>query len=144
VQSPPSPGGWEHFEHIADIGVHGWGPDVATAFEQAALAMSAVVTDPAGIRTEDSVTIRCRAPDVEILLADWLNAIVFEMATRGMLFGRFEVHIDGQALEGRAFGEAVDRRRHRPAAEVKGATLSELKVQRDNDGLWHARCIVDV
>jgi SHS2 domain-containing protein len=136
--------GWEHFEHVADIGVHGFGPDVDTAFEQAALAMSAVVTDPDSIRVDETVNVRCRAPDVDILLADWLNAIVFEMATRGMLFGDFHVRIEGQALEARIGGEKVDRARHEPAAEVKGATFSELQVRREDDGLWHARCVVDV
>jgi len=136
--------GWEHFEHVADIGVHGFGPDLETAFEQAALAMSAIVTDPGDIREMESVDIRCQAPDVELLLADWLNAIVFEMATRGMLFSHFKVRIDGVALEGQARGEKVDRGRHQPAAEVKGATLSELQVRCGDDGLWHARCVVDV
>ncbi len=129
---------------MADIGVHGFGPDVETAFEQAALAMSAIVTDPCTIRVARTVEVRCEAPDRELLLADWLNAIVFEMATRSMLFSEFSVEIEGQALKGRAGGEKVDRDRHQPAAEVKGATLSELQVRRDPGGMWHARCVVDV
>ena len=38
---------WEHFSHEADIGIRGVGPTLATAFEQAAIAMTAVITDPA-------------------------------------------------------------------------------------------------
>ena len=86
----------------------------------------------------------CEAPDPEILLADWLNALVFEMATRGMLFSRFEVAIDRNRLTARAHGERVNVERHHPAAEVKGATLSELEVAQDAKGTWHAQCIVDV
>src|SRR5512139_3851745 len=41
---------WEHFEHGADIGVRGFGASVAEAFEQAALALTAVIADPAGVR----------------------------------------------------------------------------------------------
>ena len=40
---------WEHYEHGADIGVRGFGATKAEAFEQAALAMTAVVADPAAI-----------------------------------------------------------------------------------------------
>ena len=36
---------WEHFEHKADIGVRGFGNTLAEAFEQAAVAMTTVVTD---------------------------------------------------------------------------------------------------
>lgn len=37
---------WEHFEHGADIGVRGIGATKASAFEQAALALTGVITDP--------------------------------------------------------------------------------------------------
>ena len=37
---------WEHFEHGADVGVRGIGPTPASAFEQAALALTAVITEP--------------------------------------------------------------------------------------------------
>lgn len=130
--------------HVADVGVRGFGASMAAAFEQAAIALTAVVTEPENVRPLQAVAISCTAPDPEILLADWLNALVFEMATRSMLFSQFEVKIDGDRLSARARGENVDVARHHPAAEVKGATLSELAVVRDPDGRWRAQCIVDV
>lgn len=135
---------WEHFSHVADVGVRGYGATLAEAFEQAALALTAVVADPATVADREAVTIECQAPQPDILLVDWLNALVFEMATRGMLFSRFEVRTDGARLQARAWGEAIDVARHEPATEVKGATLSELAVVQDDDGRWRAQCIVDV
>jgi len=135
---------WAHFRHVADVGVRGFGATMAQAFEQAALALTAVITEPDLVRDRHRVEISCEAPDTDILLADWLNALVFEMATRGMLFSRFEVTIDGAQLTAKAWGERVDVSRHHPAAEVKGATLSELEVAKDENGSWHAQCIVDV
>ena len=140
----PGTARWEHFHHVADVGVRGFGPSMAQAFEQAATALTAVITEPDTVAPREAVDIACEAPDPAILLADWLNALVFEMATRGMLFGRFEVVIEGSRLTARAHGERVDVQRHSPAAEVKGATLSELDVAQDADGTWHAQCIVDV
>lgn len=136
--------GWEHFPHVADIGVHGFGGTPGRAFEQAALALSAIVTDPESIRAREAVAIRCEAPQLDILLTDWLNAIIYEMATRNMLFGAFRVTIDDNRLRAEALGEPVDIHRHAPAAEPKGATLTELGVYRDDGGAWHARCVVDV
>jgi SHS2 domain-containing protein len=140
----PAPARWEHFTHVADVGVRGFGPSMADAFEQAAIAMTAVITDPGAVRPQRSIGIRCAAPDPEILLVDWLNALVFEMATRRMLFARFDVRIEDGRLTASATGEFVDVARHRPAAEVKGATLSELEVACDGEGVWHAQCVVDV
>ena len=136
-------GRWEHFPHGADVGVRGHGPTREAAFEQAALALTAAVCDPGSVLSEEAVEIDCEAADEELLLAAWLNAVVYEMATRRMLFGRFAVTIDGLRLHGQAWGEPVDLGRHRPAVEVKGATLTELRVARGPDG-WLAQCVVDV
>jgi tRNA nucleotidyltransferase (CCA-adding enzyme) len=135
---------WEHFHHEADVGVRGIAPTLAGAFEQAALAMTAVIADPAAVGAVAPVEIECEAPDAEFLLADWLNALVFEMATRRMLFGRFEVALQDGRLAATAWGEAVDTARHRPAVEVKGATFTALRVAREPDGSWVAQCVVDV
>jgi SHS2 domain-containing protein len=135
---------WEHFPHDADIGVRGTGATRGDAFEQAALAVTAVVTDPAQVAADTSIEIRCEAPDDELLLADWLNALIYEMATRNMLFGRFAVSLRDHVLEAKAWGEPVDRLRHRPAVEVKGATYTALSVARRDDGIWVAQCVVDV
>ena len=135
---------WEHFAHGADIGVRGVGATLNEAFEQAALALTAVVADPAHIESHTVVDIQCEAPDVALLLADWLNALVLTMATRNMLFSRFDVKIDACALTARAWGEPLDRDRHSPAVEVKGATYTALSVAQRDDGAWVAQCVVDV
>jgi SHS2 domain-containing protein len=135
---------WELFAHQADIGVRGFGNTREEAFAQAALAMTAVITDPQLVGPEVQVDVRCEAPDDELLLADWLNALVYEMATRNMLFGRFEVCAENGGLHAKAWGEHVDREKHQPAVEVKGATYTSLRVARDESGAWLAQCVVDV
>lgn len=135
---------WEHFVHQADMGVRGIAGTVAGAFEGAALALSAIVTAPANIRAREKIEIACDAPDVEVLLVDWLNAVIYEMAARGMLFSRFEVTMEGARLTGTAWGEPVDVMRHAPAVEPKGATYTELHVGQNDAGQWVAQCVVDV
>ena len=135
---------WEHFYHMADIGVRGRGKTLAQAFEQTAIAMMAVITEPERIQPQQAIELSCAAPDQELLLVDWLNALVYEMATRKMLFSRFEVTLQAQQLTARAWGEKIDIARHEPTVEVKGATYTELKVAQLTDGSWMAQCVVDV
>lgn len=135
--------GWEHFEHEADIGVRGFGTSMAQAFEQSALALTAVICAPDAVRPIRKVMIACAAPDAELLLADWLNAVIYEMAVRRMLFGRFDVRIEGVELRASAWGEAIEPARHRPAVEVKGATYTMLHVGCQ-DGVWVAQTVLDV
>lgn len=134
---------WEHFPHAADVGVRGFGNTAAQAFEQAALALTAVMTT-AEVMPKLEVQVSCEAPDIELLFVEWLNAIIYEMAVRNMLFSRFSVRIEDTQLEGSLWGEPVNVARHQPACEPKGATYTALKVAEGADGTWSAQCIVDV
>jgi len=134
---------WEHYDHGADIGVRGFGGTKAEAFEQAGLALTAVVADLRAVGQFEVVSLDCEAPDDDLLLAEWLNALIYQMATRKLLFSRFAVRIDGTRLHAQAWGEAIDPERHHPAVEVKGATYTTLRVARHGEG-WVAQTVVDV
>ena len=135
---------WEHFEHKADIGVRGVGATMEQAFEQVAIALTAVITEPASVEPKEKVQIACEATDDELLLIDWLSNLLFEMDCRKMLFSRFEVAINHDKLTGVCWGEKINAARHQPAVEVKGATYMLLSVKQNNDGKWIAQCVVDV
>lgn len=134
---------WEHFHHESDIGIRAYGVSLEKALEQAGHALTAVITlEP--VAPDIEVAISLDSPDQEFLLVDWLNALIFEMATRLMLFSRFAVQLDGTRLSATIRGEPVNVKKHQPAVEVKGATLSELCVRQMPDGSWLAQCVVDV
>jgi SHS2 domain-containing protein len=135
---------WEHFSHGSDIGVRGFGASVEEAFEQAAVALTAVVADVSRVRQVASIEVHSSAPDLELLLVNWLNAVIYEMAVRRMLFSGFQVTTSGCFLTGKLFGEKVDPERHQLAVEAKGATLTALRVAREQDDQWLAECVVDV
>lgn len=135
---------WEHFSHQADIGIRGTGETLAAAFEEAAMALTAVVTDPQTVAPSRVVPISCESGDQELLLVDWLSAIIYEMATRKMLFSRFEVSIDKGLLRANMWGEKTNREKHHPAVEVKAATYFDLSVKQKPGGEWVAQCVVDV
>ena len=143
VKGDTSPNRWEHFPHDADVGIRGRGATLAEAFEQAALALTGIVTDTE-IAAETAVDVTCEAPDVEMLLVEWLNAIIYEMAVRNMIFGQYKVTLSDTSLQGAMWGETVDQAKHSPACEPKGATYTALHVVQEADGTWSAACIVDV
>jgi SHS2 domain-containing protein len=137
-------GSWEHFHHVADIGIRGCGGSVSAAFEQASLALTAIITDPGAVEEKTGVGFALEGLDLDLLFYDWINALIYEMAVRRMLFGKSAVTIKDNVLKATAWGETVDRTRHAPAVEVKGATFTELKVYRRENGIWVAQCVVDV
>ena len=103
-----------------------------------------MVTEPEKVEPSTCIRVRREDTDDELLFAEWINALVYEMAIRKMLFSRFRVVFAGHTLAGEAWGEPIDVAKHQPAVEVKGATYTALRVQRDSGGEWIAQCVVDV
>lgn len=136
--------GYEHFAHQADMGVRGYGRSREEAFEQAALALVAVMVPPETVVRQQRVSVSCTAPDDELLLLDWLGAVVYWMAADQMVFGAFNVRIAGTKLAAELWGEPLDVARHQPGVEVKAATAAALRVAQLADGTWLAQCVVDV
>ena len=137
-------GSWEHFEHEADIGLRAIAPTREALFELMGEALTAIITEPENVESVETVTVSCEAPDDALLLVDWLNALVFEMATRRMIFGEWNVALSGHKLDARVSGETIDRQRHQPVVETKGVTYTALAVEQDDEGNWRGQCVVDV
>ena len=135
---------WELYSHGADIGIRGFGNHLAEAFEAIGQALTSAICNLNSVRPIQRIEVRCAAQDHEALLYEWINAIVYEMAVRRMLFRRYEVIILDGKLSGSLWGEALDAQRHEPAVEVKGATYTDLRLEQDANGIWITQCIIDV
>jgi SHS2 domain-containing protein len=128
---------------MADIGIRGFGNSPEEALIAVSLALISVITDPQKVSPTSSVSITCQDDSYDLLLYDWLNCLIFKIATENMLFSAFEVELRLPFLRGTAWGEIIDREKHTPAVEVKGATFTELFFGQ-NDNQWIAQCVVDV
>jgi tRNA nucleotidyltransferase (CCA-adding enzyme) len=134
---------WEHFAHQADIGVKATADSLGKAFEDAAVGLTAIIAEPKSIEAIESVQIKCSAKNEELLLVNWLNAIIYEMDVRKMLFSRFEVRIDNLNLSAKIWGEKINQAKHSPAVEPKAVTYNQLSVKNES-GKWTVQCVIDV
>ena len=151
---------WEHFSHQADIGIKASAGTLPEVFEQAAVALTAIVTEPKIVQPLECVKLECDAEDEELLFVNWLNSIIYEMAVGKMLFSKFEVKIDpapsgnsllnirrcgveNLKLSAKIWGEKIDPARHSPAVEPKAVTYNQLSVKNEN-GKWTVQCVIDV
>lgn len=131
-----------YFEHDADIGVVGRGATLEEAFEAAARATFAIMTDITAVQPVESVTLEFEEADRELALVRWLNLLIGLAREGGLVFGRFWIERDGVIWRGGASGEPWRPELER-GVEVKGATLTMLEVKETAAG-WEARCVVDV
>jgi SHS2 domain-containing protein len=134
---------YETFEHEADIGIRGFGSTMEEAFSNAAAAMFSVMVRIDTVKPDKEMLVAVDAPDYELLLIEWLNALLSLSDIERMVFSKFEVKIDGTSLKGKAWGDQLDRVKHEPKVEIKGATYHMLNVSKEKD-TFVAQCVVDV
>jgi tRNA nucleotidyltransferase (CCA-adding enzyme) len=134
---------WEHFAHQADVGIRATAESLSSAFEDAATALTAIVTEPKKVEPLECVKIECDAEDEELLFVNWLNSIIYEMAVGKMLFSKFEVKIENLTVSAKIWGEKINQAKHSPAVEPKAVTYNQLSVKEEK-GKWTVQCVIDV
>jgi len=137
---------YEYFDHKADIGIRGFGATLEEAFQEAAKAMFGVMGKIEKVIKKGKISIECEADDEAGLLTEFLNALLAEADINSMFFSDFKVEIkkdDNYKLTGWAYGEKRDPDRHELKLEVKAATYSNLKVEKQGNKFM-AQCVVDV
>lgn len=135
---------YEIFEHTADLGLRVTAPSIPELFVEAARGLtSLIVTDLASVRPLVAEVIEVPGTELDFLLFDWLNELLFRFEARRLLFADFQIKLHDQGLTGTARGEPLDRVRHQLEHEVKAITYHGLSV-RPVDGRWVAELIVDI
>lgn len=134
---------YSYFDHEADIGIEATGKTLEAAFEHAASAMFAIMAHPATILPERRVRVEFDEPDRELALVEWLNRLLAQARLAGLVLASFELKREGDHYAGEAWGMPWRKGGER-GTEVKGATLTELKVEQSDAKHWRVRCVVDV
>ncbi len=70
-------GRWQEIEHTADLALHVWGGDLPDLFATAARGMFSLLVDLAAVPATQTLPVTLAAPDVETLLVDWLNELLY-------------------------------------------------------------------
>ncbi len=135
---------FEILEHTADAGIVAHGASLEETFANAAAGMFALMADPDGVRPLEERHIDVEGRDHEGLLVRWLTELLYYLDAEEMLFSRFVVEeISGRRLRARAWGERIDRERHRLHFGVKAVTRHMLEVRPEDSG-YRAQVLFDI
>ena len=137
--------GFELTEHTADVGIRAYGPSREDVFDPGCAGDRLADLRPGDAsEPRDDVPIVLTAENDELLLAAWLNELLFLFETRHLVCAGFQVdEVGGGRLWARARGEKHDAKRHEVQAQVKAATYHGLELKRA-DGGWEGRVVLDV
>src|SRR3989338_190672 len=104
-------------EHGADYGVLGQGKTREIAFEYCAEGMFSIIVNLKKIKKIKKIEIKVTGKNLEELLVNWLNELLYESHVKNMLFSKFKIKKiqqtkNGFKLQGTAFGEKIDSKKH--------------------------------
>ena len=138
----------EWLDHTADVGFRATGESIEDAFIEAAKALFSLMFELEDIRPVTERCVEVSARSRSELLVEWLSELLAQKELSGLVFSQFEVAIAGNEVNGfsavgRAFGERLDRERHRIATEVKGISYLGLDVFQRGE-IWVVQVVVDV
>lgn len=142
--------GFEIMEDVtsADIALRISGTGAGELFRNAARALLSVLLEhPASVMRRETKTIILKNTSLELLLYSFLDELIFFKDSERLLLTADSVSIvegDGAfQLTCEAYGERIDRIRHRFNVDVKAVTMHRLAVVREKDG-WTATLVLDV
>ena len=122
---------FEILNHTADVGIIAYGADMSQAFANAARALFSLITDLDDVEEVVHRDIELTSTDEESLLVEWLNELIYQFDTEGIIFKRFDItQLNSTRLKARSYGEKVDKSKHKIKIGVKAATYHMLKVDK--------------
>jgi len=135
---------YELIDHTADIGIRVYGRELKELFKNAAFAMFDIMADLEGLKGSVEVEIKKEAPNSEELLVEWMDELLYNFYTKGLIFNEFEItEFNDKRIAAKATGRHLGENRSRLKTEIKAVTYHDLKIEK-KDNLWQTQLIFDV
>ncbi|MFL6452168.1 MAG: archease [Bryobacteraceae bacterium] len=135
---------FEILEHPADVGFRAWGNSLEEVFANCARALISIILDPSNITPTLHWELNAEGSDLESLLVNWLNEVLFHVDTRRLAFHSFSLAItESFKLTSDATGEQRTPVKHPVRVSVKAVTYHQLQLSKSGDR-WIAEVFVDV
>ena len=129
-------------EHTADTGLIAYGNNLTEAFANAAYGLFSIISELNRVRKVESQTVVVNAEDIESLLFNWMNHLIYIFDVEHLLFKGFDIsEFTEHNLKAICWGERYNPSRHRLKTGVKSATYHMLQVDRERN---RVRIIFDV
>ena len=135
---------FEIVDHTADIGIVAYGADIKQVFANAALGLFNLMADLDDFKEDLQRELELSAEDVEVLLIEWLNELIYIFDVEHIIFKRFEIEkLTSTQVKARCFGEKIKPGQHKLKREIKAATYHMLRISKD-DGTYKVQVIFDI
>ncbi len=134
---------FEIIYHTADVGVKVWGKTLKGVFKNSAKSLLTLISDVKKVEPSIKVKGRVEGDDIEELLVNFLNEIIFIHEMENMVFSDVEItSFNKKKVNFTLFGEKYNPEKHSINFGVKACTYYGLKINK-KDSIFETRIIFD-
>ncbi len=128
----------------ADLTTEAYGSTLEEAFSNTALAMFNAITHLSGVEKLDSWTVKVEGDDVELLLYNFLDELLYIHDTNLVVFSDVNVLLDQKKihLTAKCRGEVFDLQKHDQGIAIKAVTFHQMNIEKRED-CWIIRVVFD-
>lgn len=130
----------------ADLAFEVYGKDLNELFQNAAEALFTAQANVSKVAAAQEREVSIEADNVQDLMFDWLQELIYLKDAEAMLFSVFELNVDVDdkaRLTATIKGEPINMEKHELGVDVKAVTLHMFEVKQTDKG-WYARVVVDI
>ncbi len=139
--------GHRRLAHTGDTGLELWADSLPLLFVEALRGFTDTVLQLSKVGSGQRRSFSVRAPELDRLLVQWLEELLYEFEVNALVFSGADVNISeyngGWELRAIAWGESYNAARHRLKVPVKGVTYHGLSLREDQD-TWRGRIVFDI
>ena len=124
---------YKFLPHTADVKFRAYGKSMEEAFSNAALALTAVITDPKKVKPRIKKTIAVESEDEKALLYDFLEQFIILLDTEDFLLNKVKsIKIDKLSLKAEIVGDAGSEK-YKPKTHIKAVTYQEMEIKKEKN-----------
>lgn len=136
---------FRYLEHTADVRFKAFGNSLKELFENSAKALCNTMIDLNIVKAKEYRKVELKAMQIDSLLQEFLQEIVFSISTENMIFSKFELQVEKEGekwkCKGKMYGEKI--KDHEIKTEIKAVTYNDFSVTQEQ-GKWKALVTLDV
>ena len=129
---------YRFLQHTADAKFQAFGSTLEEAFLNAALAVASVMWDWAKVARKVRFPVEAQGPDLERLLVNYLEEILFLLDTKAFILAVVEnIRLEKTGVGWRLTADFVgdtDPAQYEIFGEVKAVTYNEMRIEKSAEG----------
>jgi len=128
--------GYKLLEHATDAFIEVTASSLEEAFIHAGESVVGITLDQSSVEEKEQKTLTVKGEDLDFLLFNWLEEVIYQLITEGFAIHRFSLQISKNSeciLTATIFGEEINLKKHHFKVEIKAPTFHLMEIKQNSN-----------